>query len=385
MSHQRRLLLALVLALPLLTMTPGTSSAASATWYVDPSGNDALDCLSALTACRHIQTAITKASDGDFILLAAGTYSAATNGESFPITLAKTIIFHGAGRTTTILDANNSSLDVLSAQGHIQIYLDNVTLRGGNHGLALNGYDATGLRGDISYNIITANQYGIDATWFLGTIDDNDISGNTHSGIATLYGGPGIEGNSFGWNGSGGSDAAIHNDHSSPDIVNNVMGWNTGSGVFNVHSSPTITNNTIAFSTNLALTDGGSGIANFDSSNPVITNNIVIASYVYGIYADGTSVPVSTYNDVWWNGWGDYSGTSAGAGSISADPKLVSILDAHLLCSSPAINHGNNAAPSVPSDDYDGDPRPVGGTVDMGAYEWQSLVRCPGYLPIVTR
>lgn len=63
----------------------------------------------------------------------------------------------------------------------------------------------------------------------------------------------------------------------------------------------------------------------------------------------------------------DYTGT----GSITNDPLFISSTDFHLQSISPCINAGTNGAWTIGATDLDGNPRiwPVGGTVDMGAYE----------------
>jgi len=59
-----------------------------------------------------------------------------------------------------------------------------------------------------------------------------------------------------------------------------------------------------------------------------------------------------------------------GAGNISTDPKFVSSISNNwrLQPTSPCINAGTNAYAAIPWD-LDGNPRIVGGRVDMGAYE----------------
>ena len=62
-----------------------------------------------------------------------------------------------------------------------------------------------------------------------------------------------------------------------------------------------------------------------------------------------------------------------GADNIHQEPRFVDPLkgDFHLLLDSPCINAGNNSAVSGIQTDLDGNPRVVGGRVDMGAYEYQ--------------
>jgi hypothetical protein len=60
-------------------------------------------------------------------------------------------------------------------------------------------------------------------------------------------------------------------------------------------------------------------------------------------------------------------------GNITNDPAFVNLSgeDFHLQSASPCINSGDNAYVTT-STDFDGNPRIVGGTVDIGAYEYQT-------------
>lgn len=66
----------------------------------------------------------------------------------------------------------------------------------------------------------------------------------------------------------------------------------------------------------------------------------------------------------------------AGDGNIATDPLLLNIasLDFHPQSNSPCVNSGNNLA-VTDTEDLDGNPRLVTGTVDMGAYENQGTIR----------
>ena len=341
------------------------SPAQSAWFYVDgANGNDANSCLANEPPCKTIQAAINKAIDWDGVYVQAGTYSKATNGETFPIAIEnKSLYLQAYSPETTIIDASSSNQNVIHVHGGSRyVEISNLTIKKGVIGLELLGYDRQSqpLRGLVINCNITENTA-------IGIFTQNLLQFEITRSFITFSGGGGLQ-------------AGISNLYSTPTITNNVIVGINGNGIYNDQATPDIVNNTIY------LNYGGNGVANINNSNVQIINNLITSNGVYGIYNDGTSVSTNKYNDVWGNGgmvFGNYYNAFPGIGSISVDPWFVSPLDLHLRCSSPAINAGDNTAWSR-QEDKDGNPRIVGGTVDLGAYERQLALYC-NHLPLILK
>lgn len=131
---------------------------------------------------------------------------------------------------------------------------------------------------------------------------------------------------------------------------------------------------------NSAYVGGGAYFSTFN--NCTIVGNI--ATYQGGGVFGGflTNCIIWLNNSLYPSGPEYFGGTFSfcctwpfppGAGNISLDPKFIDWRngDLHFQSNSPCINAGNNAYVSSPID-LDGNPRIVGGTVDIGAYEFQS-------------
>src|SRR4029077_9775863 len=97
---------------------------ASSTWYVDGvNGSDSNNCKSPETACKTIGHAISLASSGDSIMVAAATYT-----ENLTIGISLRGI--GAGATPTIIDVGGVK-PVLTVESNTNVILSRLTIQNG--------------------------------------------------------------------------------------------------------------------------------------------------------------------------------------------------------------------------------------------------------------
>jgi parallel beta-helix repeat protein len=357
----RKLIAGLVLVCLIMTSVyqqpvkaPATARYVNAVTGNDGAGSN--ECDDPLIPCMTIKNAIYWSVNGDTIQVAAGYYN-----ESLVIN--ESLSLRGAGADVTTIGSGQTKIDVSgSSTNIIKVNISGFTIKLGTL-YGINFYYASGT---IENNII--QDHDLDGIR-LNNCDDVRIIGNliTHNG----------------WMNGPRGGSGIYVSESNPVIQNNVITGNYNYGVDISSGSPIITNNTIVNNgpmtthTLSSQTPKGGGpegagivIGNLGAK---ITNNIVAFNVGYGIYGFDPDVinPDITYNDVYGNSSGNYgnmpdpTGTN---GNISSDPHFGE--GYHLLCSSLAINAGTNSPPGgLPSIDKGGNPRIIGGIVDMGAYE----------------
>jgi hypothetical protein len=97
------------------------------------------------------------------------------------------------------------------------------------------------------------------------------------------------------------------------------------------------------------------------------TNSIVYFNTV--VHSGGTNYGAVS----WWNGCCTLPMPPSSWDTITNAPLFVDFasMDFHLQSGSPCINSGKNAF-APPGPDFDGNPRISGGTIDIGAYEFQN-------------
>ncbi|MHC4154421.1 MAG: S8 family serine peptidase [Planctomycetota bacterium] len=324
-----------------LTVSAANTDNSPQTVYVDLFANTVFEVPS--EQYPTIQAGIDAASDGDVVVVAAGTYTGPGNRD-----------LDFGGKVIMVTSENPDDPAVVGAtvidcqsSGRAFYFHSGETSAAAVRGLTItNGY--------ASYGGAVYCDGGSP------TISKCTFSGNNAAleggAIQNDYCSPTVAGCTFAGNNGSWSGGAMSNFFATPTVKSCIFSGNSGDvggAIMNHESDATFTNCT--FSGNAATMEGGA-INNSASSGAQVSNCILWGDSAGGsgpeIYGDC----VVSYSDV-QGGW-------AGTGNIDADPMFVDAVggDYHLLGDSPAIDAGD------PTSDCSNEPWPNGFRVNMGAY-----------------
>ncbi|MCE7063846.1 choice-of-anchor Q domain-containing protein [Dyadobacter sp. CY326] len=336
-------------------------------WYVTEFGGFPQDDgFSWEGASSDLQGIIYNSSPGDQIWVAGGNYPISQFAQGLELKEGVKIYGGFAGTETALSERNLNSGENPS-----------VITGGGTHDYTIYNYKANAASGLTTSTVLDG--FSITGGRKAGIINFQSSASFTNLVVVSNGGSEG-EGGIVNTNNSSvfvnvtitgnTGDAGVKNDGASPTFVNCAIVNNTTEfgGIFNSNTSPAIINCTVA-GTNQPV-----GIYNEQNSYPKIFNSIIKASQQGVDDRSGTSDIQNSIVD------------QAGAGQPGSTPNIDPLFtdpergDFRLQPCSPAINRGNNtyyAAGQMPdisavTRDLAGQPRFFAGTVDQGAFEYQS-------------
>ncbi|RLC82707.1 MAG: hypothetical protein DRI61_01560, partial [Chloroflexi bacterium] len=335
------------------------------TRYVLLGGTDEQNnCTNPSAPCRSVGWAVYQATSGDEIWVAQGHYTFTE-----PITVDKSVRVLGgfapdwSARSPrlhpTILDALKQSRVFYIGGGESPL-IEGLVISGGlasDYGGGM--YIGSGAEPTVTNNVFQYNDAAYGGGLYYKGGAQPLIKGNVfYSNTASLFG------------------AGLYLEGGNARVWNNVIYKNRaeqrGGGIYIYAGSPSIWNDTIYSNTSGTGVQGysyGGGLYNYNAT-PSISNTAVINNAGYGIYSDG-GVPTLAYNNAIDNTPANYYGVSPGTGTITATPEFINpeAGDFRLWGDSPMINAGDPNA-TLPDDDFGGNPRPLLGRFDMGAFEY---------------
>lgn len=184
--------MAMVLAMVVVGLVGLALANATIRYVDDDGGTDSGACTSLPSPCKTITYAISQASAGDTIEVAAGTYDMAL-GESFPIVIDKTglTLKSTDGAATTIINSLGTTVDVPPWYGiivaAIKVDAANVTIGGsgfhiiGGRPAALYVTAAGGVGLTVKDNLFQTNQTGESRGIYADDLSGALIEGNEFS------------------------------------------------------------------------------------------------------------------------------------------------------------------------------------------------------------
>ena len=405
-----------------LVLAPG-GVARAADYWVKNGGSDTLDGLSVAHAWATLNHAAGLVNPGDTVHVLDGSYQGFDLRRSG--TAANPITFKAEASSAQITADNGKTPDGINVENAAYIVID---------GFVVNNRTRAGIRVAVSQFVTVKNCHtGNNGTWgiFSGFADDltiennethhsqtqhgiyvsntctrpivrdNDVHDNYANGIHMngdeSEGGAGIitnalvERNVIHGNGVGGGSGINMDGVQSSVIQNNLLYDNHASGVsfYRIDASAGASNNLLINNTIIVASDGRWAVnINTGSTGNTVRNNVLynLHSWHGAISIDASSRPGfhSDHNAVisrFSTDGGDtvlslsaWQALGYDSGSFVTTPAALFVnptSDFHLLPTAPAIDAGS--ATGAPTVDLDGNTRPAGAAVDVGAYEFQLL------------
>jgi len=405
-----------IVSIALAAMTAGAAMAAD--WYVDNAAPYGGNGQSWGTAYKDLQLALTAAAANDTIIVTNGNYSAITRTDNAKILIRSV---NGPSVTTISGGVNSPSAwrcaTLGSQEGDNNITLSGFTLSGGylvsgeniggqaigggviygtltncvvwyNRGSTFGGGAAystlidctitknTSYEGAGAYCCTLINCLVTDneATTFAGgtfegtlincVVTKNKTVGNGGGG-GTMYGT--LENCIISENETGGYGGGVYGGTLKNCLITRNTGYNYGGGVYG--NGTVLINCTVWGNTLTATSGSGAGVSGGTVLNSIVWGNTMNGGTLANWSAGGCAITNSCTMPM--------PSSYYGADNITDDPMFVNATagDFRLRLTSPCINMGNNAHTDSATD-LDGNPRVVGGVVDMGAYEFTSGLVC---------
>jgi len=313
------------------------------------STNPVAPYLSWATAATNIQDAVDAAGAGGTVFVTNGTYAA--GGRTTPATGDGVTNRAAVDKPLTVRSVNGPGVTVIQGRmpgatsGYMRcVYLTNAA--------TLVGFTLTNGSAGNGGGVYCESSGAVLSNCVLTTGWSDDVGGGAYSGTLNNCT---LTGNSA-FRGGGAWLSTLRN----CTLSDNFAGDSGGGAAASTLNNCTLTGNSASYGGGAASSTGGYGST---LNNCIVYFNTAAngANYYQDQYGGGLiyccTTPMPT------NGVGNITNAPLFANYAGGNLRLQS--------NSPCINSGNNTY-VVGSTDLDGNPRIVGGTVDIGAYEYQT-------------